>query len=589
MDRRVMSRVVRVLIAMSLSSFTVAAAFAGPGPQVDRFLTRMSGFGYSGNVLLVAKGSVELRKGYGLANRERSAVYDAGTIFDIGSMAKSFTAVAVLRLEMQGTLDVADTLGRWLPEAPDDKQGITIHQLLTHTSGIAVDFPYANPMVEYEDVDREEALRRILAVPLDFAPGSQGAYSNCGYILLAAVVERASGRPFREFMRDEVLQPAGLADTGFWGDGRLDATRVASGYNEYGELQHDPMARSQTTWQDLGGGQMLSTLDDLAAWIEGLAECRILPHAVVERMWTSWTPGLSSRDGDYGYGWFIGKSTRGTRVIQHGGDYLGTGAEMEFFPADSVVIVTSTNVRHDLYPTRNRTDRALQKFVFGGEVQEPPAWVEDDGLLLASTGDYRLPSGGTLSIHARGGRTYIGARGQDAVDLLLPASAEVLRRRSARSEGLARAFEGFIGGDPGPFAVLAGNGSDLSFAQAVLGELADLGLGPLTGCEVMGTFPSGYPRGNPLDFDTTLLLLDFIKGPATYAIRWSNEAIAATEFPRFTSAAEAVVQPVAGGGLSAWNIVFQQETRLTPRLEGGRVVSLLVQAGNDESITCLRL
>ncbi|MFN7990380.1 MAG: serine hydrolase domain-containing protein [Thermoanaerobaculia bacterium] len=549
------------------------------GRRVDDFLSRMSGFGWSGNALLVVDGAVVLKKGYGWADPVRRIPYGPATAFDIGSMAKTFTAVAVIQLELAGRLRLEDRIGQWLPGVPQDKEAVTVEQLLTHTAGVAADFPYADPGSQYEDVGRDEALRRILSRPLSFAPGTRFDYSNCGYILLAAIVERASGRPFQDYVREAVLGAAGLEHTGFWGDERFRSAAVAVGTDEYGEVLHDPMTRSRTTWQDLGGGQMLSTLDDLARWAEGLAGGRILPPAVVERLFTARASGLPERD--YGYGWFVRKTERGTTLVEHGGDYLGTGAQLSLYREDRVLLVTSTNVRHDMYPTRNRVDRVIPKLLFGGDHPEPPGFAPDDTLLRRLVGTYRLPTGGAVVLHERGGRFFVGARGQDATDLLLPVQKQEQGDRAALGERCRLAFEGIRDGDLGGLAAISGRGGS-GFARAIAQELTGLGLGKLVAVEVLGTFPSGFPRGDPPDYETTLLDLELERGRSTYAVRWANVTIGATEFPRFALAADAVVQPQAGGDVVSWNVVFSSGVRITPQLEGERASALVLHAGGGE-------
>lgn len=551
------------------------------GRKVDEFLRRMSGFGWSGNALLVLDGAVVLKKGYGWADPARRVPYTPATAFDIGSMAKTFTAVAVIELERAGRLRLDDRIGRWLPGVPADKETVTVEELLAHTAGIATDFPWAEPWTQYEDVGRDEALRRILALQLLFAPGTRFAYSNCGYILLAAIVERASGRPFQEYVREAVLDQAGLEHTGFWGDERLRDATVALGTDEYGDVLHDPMSRSRTTWQDMGGGQMLSTLDDLARWAEGLAAGRILPRRDVERLWTSKSPGQAAHG--YGYGWFVKRTERGTTLVEHGGDYLGMGAQLSVYREDRVLLVTSTNVRHDMYPTRNRTDRVIPKLVFGGDHPEPPAWSPDDALLRRLVGTYRLPTGGSVVVHERGGRFFVGARGQDATDALLPVQPQEHGDRAALGETCRRAFEGLRDGDLGGLAAISGRGGP-GFARAIAEELAGLGLGKLRAVEVLGTFPSGFPRGDPPDYQTTLLDLAFERGRSSYAIRWANGSIGATELPRFALAADAAIQPQANGGVVSWNVVFSSGIRLSPRFEEGRASTLVLHTGAGDVI-----
>ncbi len=558
------------------------------GARIDDFLTRMSGFGYSGNVLILKDGKTLLSKGYGLANRADRVPYDTDTIFDIGSMAKTFTAAAIVKLEIAGCLSVQDPISKFLEQAPADKRKITVHQLLTHTSGIIVDFPYSDPSIPYEDVGRDEAIRRVLAAPLEFQPGESKAYSNGGYILLAAIVERAAKEPFRDYMRRAVFKAAGLTHTGFWGDPMLDRKKVAIGYNEYGEPLHDPMSRSPSTWQDLGGGQMLSTLNDLHRWREVLSSHRFLPADAVARIWNGWTKQLSSRDGDYGYGWFIQQTPRKTTVIQHGGDYMGTGADLEWFRDEDVEMITSTNVRHDLYPTRNRSDRIIPKIIFGGDHPEPPEWAPDSELLIAASGTYRLPSGGALTIHERGGRYFVGASGQDAVNLLMPAEGSLESRRAALTAKTQRAMDSLRAGKHDAIKELAGGeAASPEFVSAVIREIAELGRGTPRACRVLGTFSSGFPRGQPLDYETTLIAFEFEERNVVYAIRWANDAIAATEVPVFHLAADTPIQSDGKGRLVGWNIVFNIGITIEPEPKIKSIMSLRVHS-RDGTVSAVR-
>jgi CubicO group peptidase (beta-lactamase class C family) len=556
--------------------------------RIDDFLTRQSGFGYSGNILLVEHGTVILEKGYGEANRARHVPYDADTVFDIGSLAKQFTAAAILELEVAGRLTVNDALGKFF-DVPEDKRAITIQQLLTHASGIASDFPYTDPTLQYEDVGRDEAVRRILNAPLEYTPGTDRQYSNSGYILLAAIVETASGQPFRQYMHRAVFGPAGLTHTGFWAEPGIDSTRVALGYNEYGMPLHDPMRRSADTWQDLGGGQVVSTLGDLRRWQQELAAGHVLPAAVTERLWTAATQDLSPRDGSYGYGWFIKKTPRNTTVIQHGGDYLGTGADLEWYRDEQVLMITSTNVRHDMYPTRNRTDRVVPKILFGGEFPLPPAWKRDDAFLHAALGTYRLPTGGSLVVHERGGRCFIGARGQDATDRLMPAAAEVLDRRARTTAKTQAAMDGLCRGDLAGLRELAGGDkANPAFMDAVTKEIAGLGQGALRKAQVLGTFATGYPRGNPLDYETTLVALEFESGRSLYAIRWANDHIAYTEVPAFELAADTPLQADGNGGLVTWNIVFNLGVKISPRPNPSQLDALVIHSPDGPDVIATR-
>lgn len=135
------------------------------GTQIDSYLTNLSEFGYSGVMLIVKDGEVILRRGYGMADEQRRIPNTPSTVFDIGSLAKTFTAAAVLTLEQQGKLKVTDRMAQYLPGVPEDKQNITLEQLLAHSAGMDRDFPLANPNGPYyEEVGRDEAVQRILEI-----------------------------------------------------------------------------------------------------------------------------------------------------------------------------------------------------------------------------------------------------------------------------------------------------------------------------------------------------------------------------------------------------------------------------------------
>jgi CubicO group peptidase (beta-lactamase class C family) len=210
---------------------------------------------------------------------------------------------------------------------PADRRAITVHQLLSHTSGLAADLPLENPSAEeYEEVSRDEALRRVFATPVEGPPGSGFLYSNPGYVLLAAVVERASGQPFRDFVRRELLEPAGMRRTGFWGEAipGVGDDELARGYDEDGQIA-DLRTRSETTWFDQGGGEMLSTVEDLHRWADAPLSGRVLDAERVRRMWTP-------VQGGYALGWHVQTTAHGTRRIYHGGDHAGFGAELALYP-----------------------------------------------------------------------------------------------------------------------------------------------------------------------------------------------------------------------------------------------------------------
>jgi len=541
---------------------------AGPiATRIDAFLGRLAGFDYNGSILIEQKGEVVLRKGYGYADRASGRLYTADTAFDIGSLAKQFTAAAVLELERRGELALDDPLGQFFPEAPADKIDITLEQLLTHTAGLASDFPVSDPATpDYDDVDAETALRRILAQPLELRPGASWSYSNCGFVLLAAVVQTVSGRDFRELVRESLFAPAGMRHTGFWGSAHPADCPVALGQDAFGNVLHDP-ARMRATWFDLGGGEVWSTLDDLRAWIAALKDTTVLDVEHVARLFEPRTGEVSSRDGRYAYGWFVQATPRGTRQIHHGGDYLGTGAWLRWFPDDDVLVVSSTAVRHDLYPTQNVVQRLLQKLIFeGAAAPEAPGFAALDAPPPPELeGAYALDTGGRLLLRRIHGRLYIGAEGQDATDALAASAPLEAERAWCSREGLA-AIEGALRREPAALEAVLGRDPNPAFAGLLQDELERLvkDHGGLRRVTLLGTFATGWPHGNPLSTETTLIRLECAKDDVVEAIRWSGRAIAWTEEVLIPLACCVPLQLAADGSWVGWKILEAQPLRVRP-------------------------
>ena len=166
-------------------------------------------------------------------------------MYTIGSITKPFTAAAILKLEMQGKLTVEDPIAKHLPGVPEDKRGIAIHHLLTHTAGFESDFAG-----DYDPVGRDEYVQRVLGSKMRSAPGTAYHYANSGYSLLGAIIEIVSGQPYETYLRDNLFVPAGMKDTGYRVPGR-SVDREAVGYDgqkRWGRLSEKPWADDGPYW-----------------------------------------------------------------------------------------------------------------------------------------------------------------------------------------------------------------------------------------------------------------------------------------------------------------------------------------------------
>ncbi len=252
--------------------------------------------GLDGAILVTRNGEIVLSAGYGKANREKNIDNTADTIFAIGSCPIDFTHAAILLLKDRGKLDLNDPITRFFENVPEDKQAITIRHLMTGGSGLPDfhDIPTdENPDHTY--IDRDEAVRRIFAQTLLFKPGEGSAHSHSAWGLLAAIVEIQSGQTYAEFTREHLFEPAGMKDTGFFGE-ELPEERVAVGYGYRDSSDpNSPPHWGQTSWLVMGSGGQVATMPDIHRWEIAIRSGKILSAESTEQFLAM--SGVSS-DGD---------------------------------------------------------------------------------------------------------------------------------------------------------------------------------------------------------------------------------------------------------------------------------------------------
>jgi len=221
---------------------------------------------FSGSVLIAKDGAVVLRKGYGQADLEKGLPCTTLTKYRIASITKQFTAMAILILEARGALKVQDRIDAFFSRCPVAWQGITIHQLLTHTSGI--------PDLEDLSSTANEMIAILREKPLDFVPGSKWQYSNSGYILLGAIIEKAAGTSYEDFLRKEIFLPLKMTDTGY-DHGARDLAVSYAGSGVKADV-------SQLT-NSFSAGALYSTAEDLYRWDQALSGASLVPMSSLGR------------------------------------------------------------------------------------------------------------------------------------------------------------------------------------------------------------------------------------------------------------------------------------------------------------------
>lgn len=239
--------------------------------------------GFAGAVIVVRDGKVVLHKGYGEADENRSITPQ--TIFDIGSTPIDFTKAAILKLKDDGKLKRSDTIDRFFDQVPADKLGMTIDHLMRGRSGL----PNFHHLPEEDDdydlswIDRAEAERRILAQPLLFAPGTGESHSHSAFGLLAAIIERVSGKTYQDYLRDTFFNPIGMERTGFYGeDVRFTDDDMAVGFGQQASKINNPRHWGPTSWLVMGSGGMVSSPGDLYKWLQAMYSGEYLSETAIQ-------------------------------------------------------------------------------------------------------------------------------------------------------------------------------------------------------------------------------------------------------------------------------------------------------------------
>lgn len=250
--------------------------------KVDKHLTDGEKEGFSGAVLLMKEGKVLLLKGYGYADRDRTKKITPDMYFDIGSLTKHITGVAILKLQSQGKLKVDDPISKYLTGVPADKAGITILQLMRHTSGL--------PDVFGDDEDyvtKDWLVKQALESKLRFKPDEPGdiddTYSNSGYSLLGAIIENVSGQTYEEYVNKNLFKPAGLKNTGYFIP-KWKKEMIVCGFRDgkpWGSVR-DFYGKTEPSWNLMANGGMMSTVSELNAFFTAILQDKLLPKAEKE-------------------------------------------------------------------------------------------------------------------------------------------------------------------------------------------------------------------------------------------------------------------------------------------------------------------
>jgi CubicO group peptidase (beta-lactamase class C family) len=481
-------------------------------------------------------------------------------VFSTGSLTKQFTATAILVLEVEGKLSTDDTIADFFDDVPADKRNITLHHLLTHTSGLPGSSGH-----DYEKSERDPTVNRILSMPLDLEPGTEMSYSNCGYTLLAAVIELVSGKSYERFLSERLFVPAGMLTTGYripdWSDHIVAHWYV--GDTDNGRSIDKPFPY----WNLVGNGGILSTTGDMYRWYRALRGTEILPAAAKKKLWT---PFLN----EYAYGWDVIETDDGDTLVRHdGGSMLGNSAVMSWFVGQDLLIVIFCNQSFGNNAMFELIDNAVQGIIAGESYDVPAAangWTVAE--LRPLEGTYRLPEGSEIVAEVYNGALRITATGQAAIDALLFGDEPGGANHEELNDRARILIEAAIADDAEPFEREFGDPHradrvkrllqrDLKNVESMFGQ-------SITGVSIIGTVPAmvGGAAATGVRIETNEGSHDFM------SIIWREGRIVGVD--QLTYSPSVPFVPAPGGSLTGYHLAWRRYFRAGVSRNGDVVTGL---------------
>ena len=362
---------------------------------------------FMGVVLVARDGEILFDKGYGSANLEWKIANDGDTKFRLGSISKQFTAAAILLLQERGKVSLDAPIKSYLPDAPAAWDKVTVRNLLTHSAGIP-------NFTSFDDYGKQKTLAATTASltarfrdkPLDFQPGEKFAYSNSGYILLTAIVEKASGQPYAAFVADNIFKPMGMADSGYDSHATVIARRAA-GYSR------SPAGMVNADYIDMsipqGAGALYSTAHDLHKWQRGLFGGKLLKPDSLKAY-------LTPFKSNYALG--VTVVTRdGATTVSHGGGIEGFNTWLGYDPDRKLTVVVLANLNGN---APDRLGQAMLTLARGGNVtlaSERKAITLAPEALTAYAGSYDISPTFGFTVTVEGGKLIAQATRQPPLEL----------------------------------------------------------------------------------------------------------------------------------------------------------------------------
>lgn len=399
-----MNKLMPILILL-ISAISVHA-----GDDADQLVTRlMEKKQIPGLALLVIQnGEIVKAKGYGFANIELQVPVKPETIFQSGSMGKQFTATAIMMLVEEGKIHLDDPISKYFKNTPKSWKGITVRNLLTHTSGLG---DYPDNFDFRKDYTEAELLEIVKKTPLSFKPGEKWSYSNLGYLTLGVLIREVSGKFYGDFLQERIFQPLGMNSTRVISEEDIIPNRAAGYRLENKKLKNQEWV--SPTLNTTADGALYFTILDLANWDAALNSEKLLTKSSLDLMWTP-VKLKNNSTYPYGFGWGF-EEKEGHRIIEHGGAWQGFTTYIARYIDDHLTVVVLTNLSgagpgYIAHAVAGLYEPAV------APLKHTAIEVNKD-ILDSYSGEYRVESGRIIKIDA-GQNKLLGIYGEETFELI---------------------------------------------------------------------------------------------------------------------------------------------------------------------------
>jgi len=354
--------------------------------QFDKLLGEQFKSNEPGATVLVSRnGQVIYKKAFGMANLELNAPMQVDNVFWVASITKQFTAVAILQLMEQGKLNLEDEITKFIPDYPAQGNKITIEHLLTHTSGIHNFSGMKDPEKKLAlDCTPNEVIDFFKNLPMRFAPGTNWEYSNSGYFLLGYIIEKITGKPYAEYLEENIFKPIGMTNSLFANNKRIIKNRVgAYSLGDNGFENSRPLNMTHV----YSAGAIQSTVEDFFKWHQAVHSYKLVKKETLDKAFTRYKL-KDGKETDYGYGWRLNYVYE-SPSIWHGGGIEGFGTTEIYLPKEDVFVVVFSNC-DCIYPQEISSRLAA---LAAGKPYEYKEIAIENSILQGYTGVYENQKG----------------------------------------------------------------------------------------------------------------------------------------------------------------------------------------------------